>query len=91
MQSKNSRGTRVDDLFSAQEPRGEGSMSINPGPLDLRAEFQRWQRANRTLGRHWVVAERLGARAIRAARWERGMVMLRGIHIEIAHRKIDRL
>jgi hypothetical protein len=55
--------------------------------IDLKSAFKEWRRANRLLSRHWQIAEQLGGRALRYARWERGMVMLRGVHIEIAREK----
>ena len=68
------------------DPLSHDAVSINSVSFDLKTEFKQWRRANRILGRHWVIAEQLGGRALRSARWERGMVMLRGIHIEIAQR-----
>jgi hypothetical protein len=86
MQSKNNfaprRNPNLAQLF--QDPENINSLS-----LDLKTEFKQWRRANRILSRHWVIAERLGGRAIRSARWERGMIMLRGIHIEIGRQMLD--
>src|SRR5688500_16552559 len=94
MRSKNNLGIRSGDLCIPRVrttigPFSDDAESINSVSLDLKTEFKQWRRANRILGRHWVIAQQLGGRALRSARWERGMVMLRGIHIEIARQTLN--
>jgi hypothetical protein len=94
MQSKNSQESPSTDSFASRGDANTGPLThdlerINSVSFDLKTEFKQWRRANRILGRHLVIAEQLGGRALRSARWERGMIMLRGIHIEIAQQTLN--
>ena len=52
--------------------------------MNARLLYKNQQSLNRFIVRREEQAKALGKRAIKAARWERGMLLLKSIHAEIA-------